>query len=441
MKVLVVNSPLFNDNKNLRNNNSLPPIGLGYVATQLQIHGIQVEFIDAIFENLSVLELINIVNEKKPNVIATNVFSTNYEIVKDFVEKINMNSIRFVIGGLSTYALYKNICNWNTSNHIDIVYGDGEYIISDIVTNTLKELPIFSNNNRRVFVVNNKSKYFVNDISTVPLNRLFFKNEPIKNIFGLNEANIVTSRGCIYNCAFCAASISFNKDMKVREKSKESIISEIEEIKKLYPIQSIRILDDLFLRSSYTIDSAIDIFNQTNLFWRATAHINTFSKIDYHKINKLKESGCRELFIGIESGSSKILKKIHKTDNVVTIKDTITQCLRVGIPIKAYFIYGFPEETERDFEKTYKLAYYLKELSLKYNTNFRTSVFQFRPYHETELYYEIIRKNSINIKPNNNLSTLIGRTEFNFYSENYSNEKTDVLNKYISATLNLNSFC
>lgn len=443
-KVLIVNSPLFRDKNPLYDEDSLPPLGLGYIATLLEQNDIEVEIIDAIFERIPLLDLLNIIIDKKPDFIAINIFTTNYELVKELIEKLNDYKFKIIIGGLSTKTLFESICLWNYNCEISIVYGDGELITLDIVLDRIKEKPIFENKNRKVFKVDNNSVYFAKDISNINLNRKFFKNEPIKHPFGFYEANIVTSRGCIYNCAFCAAARSLNKDYSIREKSIESIIEELNSIIELYPnVESIRILDDLFLKTKNSIEKAIEIFNNFNLSWRSMAHVMTFKGVDEDLFLKLKRSGCKELFIGIESGSESILKQIHKTHNIDLIKENLSNCLKAGISIKGYFIYGFPGETHSDFEKTFLLAKYLKDQSLKYNSEFRTSVFQFRPYHGTELYHEIEQQkgeilNVTNIEPNNQLSSLVGRLQFNFHSGNYSNEDINLVHKYIYDTTNLN---
>jgi anaerobic magnesium-protoporphyrin IX monomethyl ester cyclase len=444
-KILILNSPLFRVKNPLYDEDSLPPIGLGYIATILQQKGIEVKLIDAVFENIPLIELIQIIENEKPTYVATNIFTTNFELVQELVESVKNLSTKFIIGGLSTRTLYENICKWKTDNHIDIVFGDGEYITPDIITNCVQENPFYFTNNRRVFKVDNNSIYFPKDISNIPLNRSFFKNEPISHPFGFIEANIVTSRGCIYNCAFCAAARSLNKDLSIREKSTESIIKELEDIKILYPqVQSIRVLDDLFLKTKHTVEKAIEVFNNFDFSWRSMAHVMTFNGVSFDTLKLLKKSGCSELFIGIESGSPSVLKRIHKTNDLETIRKNLTNCLKAGISIKGYFIYGFPEETEDDFKKTFELANHLKNISLEYNSNFRTSVFQFRPYHGTELYHEIQNKfgeipNVTSIEANSDLSDLVGRLQFNFHSGNYSNEDIETVHKYIYATTNLNS--
>ncbi|MEX6494402.1 hypothetical protein [Fusobacterium animalis] len=85
---------------------------------------------------------------------------------------------------------------------------------------------------------------------------------------------------------------------------------------------------------------------------------------------------------------------------------------------------------------------FIKEISLKTSGKFRTSVFQFRPYHGTQLYDEIIKlRGSISeCEANNSLNCNEeekGRTQFNFTSGNYSEASDDKLEEYILKTQEL----
>jgi anaerobic magnesium-protoporphyrin IX monomethyl ester cyclase len=442
MKTLIINSPLFRDRNLLYDEDSLPPIGLGYIATYLKGNGIEVKLIDAVDQKIPLIKLLNIIAEEKPEFVATNIFTTNYELVKELIESIEA-TVKFIIGGLSTKELYKKIIDWKTPNNITVVTGDGEFITLDIIRDTLMEEPFIKLHNRQVFKVDTNSVYLVKDISGVELDRTFFLNEPVLHPLGFIEGNIVTSRGCIYNCTFCAAARSLNGDYPIRERTVESIIQELENIKVMHPdVNSIRVLDDLFLKHKASVEKAISVFSNFNLQWRSMAHVMTFHQVEDAMMNKLKQSGCHELFIGIESGSPRILSSIKKTSNTDTIISNLGKVMKSGIHIKGYFIYGFPGETSEDMELTYKLASRLKLLSIEHGVNFRTSVFQYRPYHATQIYHDLQKDEEIidikAIQPNAELSHLVGRLQFNFHNGNYSLVDINEVHDYIYRTINLN---
>ncbi|MEQ9297810.1 MAG: radical SAM protein [Cyclobacteriaceae bacterium] len=441
MKIVIINSPLFREENSRYDEDSLPPIGLGYIATSVKNAGIAVELIDAVDQRIPLDRLVELVDTIKPDFLATNIFTTNAQLVREMVEKIDFKT-HIVIGGLSTKDIYNEIISWSTGNQIDVVVGDGELIILDILNNRLEEKPVLEMNKRRVFNVFSNSTYYVKDIDKVQLDRSFFKNEPVAHPFGFMEANIVASRGCIFNCTFCAAARSINKEFGIRERSAKSLISEIKDILAEYPhLQSIRVLDDLFLKNSRSIELATLVFSHFDLKWRSMAHVTTFNKVDRAILLKLKQSGCNELFIGIESGSPKILKSINKTHNVKLIIDNLTEVLKAGINIKGYFIYGFPKETSEDMELTFQLASALQRNALKYGAEFRTSVFQYRPYHGTAIYHDLVDqglyKDSINLEPDDDLSDLIGRLQFNFHTANHSEVDEVIVHDYIYRTTNL----
>ncbi len=96
MKVIIINSPLFRDRNDLYDEDSLPPIGLGYIATILQENNIDVKLIDSVYQRIPLNDLVNTLNAVKPDFIATNIFTTNYDLVKDIVEGINFTTHQVV---------------------------------------------------------------------------------------------------------------------------------------------------------------------------------------------------------------------------------------------------------------------------------------------------------------------------------------------------------
>lgn len=437
-KFILFNSPIFWD-ATKEKEQYLSPLGLGYIATYLEKAGIDVTIVDCVKERKSVNDIVDFINKTHPNYIGINIFTQNYEMVKYIIESITITCDCF-IGGQVVKSIYLDILRWNTQNRLNIIIGEGEFIIPALVSGRCKQIPEQENDQKVVYRVNKNSEYFPKDISNIFLNRKYLGNEIIYNHYGEKEIAIITSRGCAFDCAFCGGAKSLNKDITTRIRTEESVITEIREILSAYPdIQSIRVLDDLFLRNGKSIDMTNNIFLKfPHLSWRGMVHVLSLAK-DVEKVKKLRRGGCRELFIGIESGSESVRRKIKKLgtiDDIITVSKAI---LESGIDLKGYFIYGFPGETKEDFQKTYELASKIKEISTNTTGTFRTSVFQFRPYHGTQLYNEIVKSTGIihECEFNQSISKFEGRSQFNFDFGNYSKEKDEILSQYIIKTQEL----
>ena len=435
-KIILLNSPIYNK-KVADTGDYLPPLGLGYIATSLEKNGIDVKILDCVYENLTVREILDIIEKEKPDFVGVNIFSVNMELVKEIIEKCQTKT-NFIVGGKSTKFMYNDIINFDTDNNITVTIGEGEYITVDIVNDCVKQESIIKNQeNRKVYCVDANSIYFPTDISNIKLDRSFFKDRRTKNIYGKYEEVIVTSRECLYNCAFCGGARSLNKNVPVRTRNEQDIIEELKQIQKMHPgTQSIRILDDLFLKNKESIEMAIRIFKQFPFEWRAMAHIKSLQGSE-ELFSQLEKSGCRELEIGIESGNEDMRKIIHKVGTSTEIYEGISKILESGINVKGYFMYGFPNETKEQCKDTYILAAKLAECAKNKKGKFRTSAFQFRPYHGTELYNKLNKK--ITYKHNDSLDVLKGRSQFNFMAENFSACSQEFINKIVIETNKLGS--
>lgn len=437
-KFMLINSPIFWDSTK-ENEQYLSPLGLGYIATYLEKANIDVEVVDCVKERKSVSDIVSYINKTQPDYVGINIFTQNFEMVKYIVENVNIKCDCF-IGGQVVKSIYNEILHWKVKNILNVIIGEGEFIIPQIVLGKCTQDPEVQEDSKFVYRVNKDSIYFPKDISKIFLNRKYLGDEIVINHYGEKEIAIITSRGCAFDCAFCGGAKSLNQDVTIRIRTKDSVVAEIQEVLSSYPdIQSIRVLDDLFLRNSKSIDMANNIFSQfSRLSWRGMIHVLSLIN-SIEKIKELEIGGCKELFIGIESGSEAVRKRINKLGSTNDIIKVSQEILQNGIDLKGYFIYGFPNETKDDFQKTFELAQRLKEISLKTRGTFRTSVFQFRPYHGTQLYNEIIRSTGIihGCQFNDSISQFEGRSQFNFDFGNYSLESEELLNEYIIKTQGL----
>ncbi len=435
LDILLINSPLYN--RKVKNDEQfLPPFGLGYIGNELKKKGFKVELLDCVLDNLTTSEIITHIQSKRPKFIGINIFSVNFELVKEIIEGYP-NNANFIVGGRSTKALYEEILSFRTKNRITVVIGEGDYIVPNIVREKIKECPSCTCGEERVvYMVDSKSIYFPHDLSLLSPDRELFKNRVLVNVFGHKEASIITSRECVFDCAFCGAARSLNRHLSIRECSERAIIHELETIAKLNPeVEDIRVLDDLFLKNRTSVEKAIRIFNNFTYEWRAMAHVASLKNIEMPLLRTLKESGCKELEIGIESGDEQIRQMINKKGNIADVIKVITNILSVGINVKGYFIYGFPNETFDQCQKTFELAQKISQIAKNTTARFRASAFIFRPYHGTKLYNLVLQNHrKISFSHDDALDVLDGRSQFNFSAGNFSKCPEEALRDFVICT-------
>jgi len=170
------------------------------------------------------------------------------------------------------------------------------------------------------------------------------------------------------------------------------------------------------------------------------AHINTFHDLPSSQLEAIKKSGCRELFIGIESGNDDTLRHVRKPFSSNTAYKTVCRILDAQIPVKCYFIFGFPGETETAAQDTIILASRLRDYADKIGVQLRISPFRFRPYHGTALYDELVKEGRTITQIQNriDISDTGSVNPYDCISGIYAQYDENALNKYMSQIQNLN---
>ena len=417
-KIVLFNSPIYSESQNDEEEH-LPPLGLGYIATELNRAGIPAEIVDCVYNQLGIAETVEIINNGSFDYVGFNIFSINIEIVKTILLKLN-RKVHVFLGGKVVEHICNEVAHWGYHHPITVIIGEGELIFPSLILNNCIEAPIATKGSFSVYRVDVNSAYYPRNLDAITLDRTLFYGREIRNKFGLLESCIIASRGCIYNCAFCGGAQHSNPSITPRYRSCPNISNEIKTIIQLSPsTKSIRVLDDLFLRDRNSIITACNIFNEfPQLHWRCMAHVQSFiTNLDL--LADLKKSGCDEVFIGIESGSPEMRQKIQKAGSVRDVVKCVESLLQAGISVKGYFICGFPGETAKQIKETINLALILKKAKGSSGASFRASAFQFRPYHGTKLYNEITANEQHLIYTNRNELTS-AKKQYNFSSGNYS---------------------
>jgi len=164
-----------------------------------------------------------------------------------------------------------------------------------------------------------------------------------------NALPVMTSRGCIMKCVFCTDT---NFWSTYRYRSAENVIAEITFLCIKYDRRIISFNDSL-INGNYR--KLLEMCNmlierKLNILWGGNCRID--KRLDIRLLEKMRNSGCAYLILGIESASNKILNFMRKGFTIEEVDCFIHNCYKTGIDIIANWIIGFPEETEEDFMAT-----------------------------------------------------------------------------------------
>jgi len=183
---------------------------------------------------------------------------------------------------------------------------------------------------------------------------MFFVDEQ-QRIKRMNAfADVLTSRGCPYPCMFCCAHAAWGTK-KPRLRSVENVIEELKILHRHYQQKFFIFWDDLF---TYDRKRAIHLCRRIieenlKISWLCLVRINT---LDAELLEIMKEAGCIEIQIGIESGSNRILKLIKKSLTIEMIKSAVPLIKNSGIKWRIFLMIGFPTETEKEIAETIGLV-------------------------------------------------------------------------------------
>ena len=104
--------------------------------------------------------------------------------------------------------------------------------------------------------------------------------------------------------------------------------------------------------------------------------------VDDELLSVLKQAGCVELTLGVESGSPKILEMIKKDLDLDVVRSAVKLIRKNNISVGTFFMAGFPRETLEDMLMTFALIQELKSERIVFNV--------FDPMPGSELYEEAI---------------------------------------------------
>lgn len=200
----------------------------------------------------------------------------------------------------------------------------------------------------------------------------------IKEFGKIRSTNLVSSRGCPYQCTFCFKDLWGNK---WRGRSPENIINEIASLKEAYGINGFFFNDDTFVMNSERVFEFCRLLRERklNIVWYCNGRVNLMTE---EILKAMYDSGCRGIAYGIESGNQQVLDSMKKNETLDQVRRVVDWTRQAGIHVTGYFMIGMLGETRSTIEDTLEFA---RELDLDFYGFSLTT-----PIPGTELYNEAL---------------------------------------------------
>ena len=310
------------------------PIGLLTIATIVKKSGYNTKFI----RPNTIEEILNFLSKDYYDVLALSGTTLEYPINEDIaieVKKVFPN-IKIFLGGTHASVMHKEIRETKLFDSICI--GEGEEIILRMIEDIKKD----NNKIRRYFstdfIKNLDSLPFINyDLVEGPLGgTIFFGGKSYKKG---NTINFITSRGCPFNCAFCASQVMWKRNVRFR--SIENLIEEMKIIIKKYNIKEFRLADDNLTSNPSRCVQFCKAVKPLNIVWRCSIRAESITP---EIAKNMYESGCREISPGIESGDQRVLNYLNKKTTLDKMFTGCKNAKEAGIKVRVLMMIGTPGE-------------------------------------------------------------------------------------------------
>jgi anaerobic magnesium-protoporphyrin IX monomethyl ester cyclase len=197
---------------------------------------------------------------------------------------------------------------------------------------------------------------FIKNLDTLPFpTRDSLDNNAYKNYYkkryGYTTTSIMTSRGCPFQCDFCSRPVFGNQ---LRSRSASNIADEVEEVRKL-GYDRIWFADDCFTINRNRLLSICKELKhrKIRIGWECLSRVDT---VDTEIARNMKQAGCIRVYFGIESGNDKVLKIMRKQVTTQQARNAVKTFRNIGIQTGAFFILGYPGETEQTVLDTANFA-------------------------------------------------------------------------------------
>jgi radical SAM superfamily enzyme YgiQ (UPF0313 family) len=399
MKVLIANPPWPGPGYGARSDVRWPhkrsdkyieyPIYLAYTAAVVESAGLDVAFIDAIMDELSINDFARQVGDIAPRLALIETSTPTIDFDLETAAAIKEMSPQVFVALLGSHVTYFHQEIVDENEAVDAVLrGEFEYTAADLARvlragGDLGKVAGLTYRDASGAVRANPDRSLFEPLDEMPFPaRHIVRGEGYRaGIYsGGHPTAMVSSRGCPYRCTFCLwPDILYGH--KFRARSAENVVDEIEEAVRAHGHDEIYFDDDTFTIDRQRVMDICSLILERGLEkeaeWIAQCRVDT---VDREMLEVMKAANCGYILFGVESGSPEMLKKMKKGITLEKVRHAFRLTREVGIKTQAFFLFGMPGETQETIEQTIQFA---KEINAS-STQFAIAI----PHPGTALYEE-----------------------------------------------------
>ncbi|GMT46016.1 MAG: B12-binding domain-containing radical SAM protein [bacterium] len=362
----------------------LPPLGVAYLAAVIREKGYEVKIIDKSIEQRKLTP----VDFAGFDLIGISADTPRYPEAVEIARMAKKTGKIVVMGGYHVTFLDKEALETGV---VDIIVrGEAE----EIMVNLLDTLENNGDLHKVKGISYIKNGELIRTPPAPPPNNLDTMPFPARDLLpmdkynslmaGLPVTNLITSRGCPFNCYFCSSS-KFG-GLKWRYRSAKSIVDEIEILYHNYGYRAFAFMDDNFTLSKRRVLNFADELEKRHMddiIWWCFSRVDILIRNE-DMVKRMAEAGAFQIFLGLESYNENTLDDYGKNVGNKEQDQAIKLLHKYGINIHGSFIVGDINETKEMAEQTAKWAQ---------KVNPRVTQFSIlTPYPGTALYHDVERE-------------------------------------------------
>jgi radical SAM superfamily enzyme YgiQ (UPF0313 family) len=304
---------------------------------------------------------------REPDVVGITANSGNMDTVRLLVERLKRHDLPVILGGSHPTVLPEQSIRYTAATMVAI--GEAELTLAAVLdalarNEPLDGIPSLAFSTGQGIAVNPRGP-LIDPIDDLPIPDRSFVDRA--DYFG---EVIMTGRGCPFKCAYCASNTIWGR--RVRLRSVDSIIAELQTLRRDAEVADgrsagsaaeedrpgrwvVKVVDDTFTVSRARTLKLLDAIVRHELDrFEFTGGVRA-DTLDEEVVQRMKAANFKRVTLGVESGSPRILKRIHKGETNEDVKRAVSLLKSAGIQAHAFFMIGLPGEQPEDIELSKQL--------------------------------------------------------------------------------------